>query len=55
MLILSGPSGCGKTAAMKLLAKENDFDVIEWITPVDPGEDENSNNHRFKFKLLRDT
>lgn len=43
MLILSGPSGCGKTAAIKLLAKENGFDVIEWITPVDPAEDENSN------------
>lgn len=52
MLILSGPSGCGKTAAIKLLAKENRFDIIEWITPVDPAEDENSNNHRFKFKLL---
>lgn len=52
MLILSGPSGCGKTAALKLLAKENAFDVIEWITPVDPAEDENSNNRRFKFKLL---
>lgn len=42
MLILSGPSGCGKTAAIKLLAKENSFDVIEWITPIDPAEDENS-------------
>lgn len=42
MLILSGPSGCGKTAAIKLLAKENGFDVIEWITPVDQAEDENS-------------
>lgn len=48
MLILSGPSGCGKTAAIKLLAKENGFDVIEWITPVDQAEDENSNNYRFK-------
>jgi len=54
MLILSGPSGCGKTAAIKLLAKENSFDVIEWVTPVDPAEDENSNNHCFKFNLLHD-
>lgn len=54
MLILSGPSGCGKTAAIKLLAKENSFDVIEWITPVDPAEDENSNYYHFKFKLLCD-
>lgn len=63
MLILSGPSGCGKTAAIKLLAKENGFDIIEWITPIDPAEDENSNNHflmfvetdnnvEFKFSIL---
>lgn len=45
MLVLSGPSGCGKTAAIKLLAKENGFDVIEWITPIDQIEDENSNNY----------
>lgn len=44
MLVLSGPSGCGKTAAIKLLAQEYGFDVIEWITPVDPAEDENCNN-----------
>lgn len=44
MLVLSGPSGCGKTAAIKLLAREYKFDVIEWITPVDPAEDENSND-----------
>lgn len=42
MLVLSGPSGCGKTTAVKLLAKENKFDIIEWITPMDPVEDENS-------------
>lgn len=42
-LILSGASGCGKTAAIRLLAKENDFDVTEWITPIDQVMDENSN------------
>ncbi|KAL6426625.1 hypothetical protein ACFW04_009195 [Cataglyphis niger] len=41
MLVLSGPSGCGKTIAIKLLAKENGFDIIEWITPIDQIEDEN--------------
>lgn len=45
MLVLSGPSGCGKTVAIKLLAKENRFDIIEWITPIDQIEDENSNNY----------
>jgi len=44
MLVLSGPSGCGKTTTIKLLAKENKFDVIEWINPIDAAEDENSNN-----------
>jgi SpoVK/Ycf46/Vps4 family AAA+-type ATPase len=52
MLILSGPSGCGKTAAMKLLAKENGFDVIEWITPIDQAEDENSKSPFHKLKLI---
>lgn len=45
MLVLSGPSGCGKTVAIKLLAHEYKFNVIEWITPVDPAEDENSNDY----------
>lgn len=45
MLVLFGPSGCGKTVAIKLLAKENGFDVIEWITPIDQIEDENSNDY----------
>lgn len=42
-VILSGPSGCGKTAAIRQLAKENGFDVTEWITPIDQAMDENSN------------
>lgn len=45
MLVLSGPSGCGKTATMKLLARKYGFDIIEWITPVDPAEDENGNDY----------
>lgn len=43
-LVLSGPSGCGKTTGIRLIAKENGFDIIEWITPIDSAEDENSNN-----------
>ncbi|KAK0080310.1 hypothetical protein PV325_014167 [Microctonus aethiopoides] len=41
ILILSGPSGCGKTVTLKVLAKENNFEVIEWITPSDSGIYEN--------------
>ncbi|KAL6257261.1 hypothetical protein P5V15_012188 [Pogonomyrmex californicus] len=59
MLILFGPAGCGKTAAIKLLAKENDFNVIEWITPIDPTEDENRRvmrqGDRFEDHLIRAT
>lgn len=43
ILVLSGPSGCGKTAAIRVLAKENDFNLTEWITPIDQVMDENSN------------
>lgn len=42
-LILSGSSGCGKTTAIRVLAKENGFNVTEWINPIDPAMDENSN------------
>lgn len=59
MLILSGPSGCGKTAAIKLLARENGFNVIEWITPIDQAEDENKRimrqGDRFEDHLIRAT
>ncbi|XP_078044494.1 rad17 checkpoint clamp loader component [Augochlora pura] len=58
-LILSGPSGCGKTEAIKLLAKENGFNVTEWITPLDPGMDENNRvmrqGDRFEEFLIRAT
>ncbi|XP_014483011.1 PREDICTED: cell cycle checkpoint protein RAD17 isoform X2 [Dinoponera quadriceps] len=59
VLVLSGPSGCGKTAAVKLLAREHGFDVIEWITPVDPAEDENNRvtrqGDRFVDHVIRAT
>lgn len=43
ILILSGPSGCGKTTALRVLARENGFNITEWITPIDQIMDENSN------------
>ncbi|XP_011871318.1 PREDICTED: cell cycle checkpoint protein RAD17 [Vollenhovia emeryi] len=59
MLVLAGPSGCGKTATVRLLAEENGFNVIEWITPVDPAEDENNRvmrqGDRFEDYLIRAT
>lgn len=35
ILLLEGPTGCSKTTAIKLVAKEAGFDVVEWITPTD--------------------
>lgn len=35
ILVISGPSGAGKTAALKVLAKEFDYAISEWITPTD--------------------
>lgn len=35
ILLLTGPSGCGKTAACRILAKDFDYTISEWITPVD--------------------
>ncbi|XP_053988661.1 cell cycle checkpoint protein RAD17 [Hylaeus volcanicus] len=58
-LILYGPSGCGKTAALRVLAKENGFNVTEWITPVDQAMDENNRvmrqGDRFEDFLIRVT
>ncbi|XP_072745520.1 cell cycle checkpoint protein RAD17 isoform X1 [Anoplolepis gracilipes] len=59
MLVLSGPSGCGKTVAIKLLAKENGFNIIEWITPIDQMEDENKHvirqGDKFEDHVIRAT
>ncbi|XP_034182449.2 rad17 checkpoint clamp loader component isoform X1 [Osmia lignaria lignaria] len=58
-LILCGPSGCGKTATIKVLAKENSFNVTEWITPIDQAMDENNRvmrqGDRFEEFLVRAT
>lgn len=44
VLLLTGPPGSGKTATLRLIAKELDFDVSEWITPLDI--DLNRNNEQ---------
>lgn len=35
VLLLTGPPGSGKTATVRLIAKELDLDVSEWIVPLD--------------------
>ncbi|XP_003487570.1 cell cycle checkpoint protein RAD17 isoform X1 [Bombus impatiens] len=59
ILILSGPSGCGKTTALRVLARENGFNITEWITPIDQIMDENNRimrqGDRFEEFLIRAT
>ncbi|XP_049805800.1 cell cycle checkpoint protein RAD17 [Schistocerca nitens] len=33
ILLLLGPDGCGKTAAVKVLAKEKQMEIVEWSEP----------------------
>lgn len=35
LLHITGPSGSAKTIAMKILCKEMNYDIAEWITPLD--------------------
>lgn len=44
ILLISGPSGAGKTAALKVLAKEFDYAISEWITPTDMEYTRRGNN-----------
>ncbi|XP_058794083.1 cell cycle checkpoint protein RAD17 isoform X2 [Phymastichus coffea] len=59
ILVISGPSGCGKTEAIKIIAKENNFDIVEWITPMDQAVDESNRmmrqGERFEDFLIRAT
>ncbi|OXU28242.1 hypothetical protein TSAR_010768 [Trichomalopsis sarcophagae] len=59
LLLVSGPSGCGKTEALKVIAKENNFDIVEWITPMDQAMDEYNRTmrqgERFEDFLIRAT
>lgn len=42
VLVISGPSGCGKAISIRILAKECDFQVIEWLNTIDEVMDENN-------------
>ncbi|XP_051161215.1 cell cycle checkpoint protein RAD17 [Leptopilina boulardi] len=59
ILIISGPSGCGKTAAIRVIAEEYDFEITEWITPLDQLMDENNRimrqGDKFEEFLIRAT
>lgn len=35
ILLITGPSGSGKTASLKVVAKELNYNINEWITPTD--------------------
>jgi len=35
LLVLSGPAGAGKSTTVLSLANEFDYQVVEWINPVD--------------------
>jgi broad-specificity NMP kinase len=34
ILILTGPAGSGKTTVLRMLAKEMDLNIVEWINSV---------------------
>lgn len=54
ILALTGPAGTGKTATLKVLAKELQFDIVEWQNTVDDrfagdGEDYGQSFSRYSF------
>lgn len=35
ILLITGPTGCGKTITIKVLSKLMNYELIEWINPID--------------------
>ncbi|CRK86950.1 CLUMA_CG000766, isoform A [Clunio marinus] len=48
ILVLEGPTGCAKTTALKVIAKENNYNVVEWINSTDT-ESSLLSDHSHKF------
>ncbi|KAG0235519.1 Cell cycle checkpoint protein rad17 [Actinomortierella wolfii] len=36
ILLLTGPAGSGKTTLLKILAKELDIEIVEWVNTINP-------------------
>lgn len=52
ILLLEGPTGCGKATSLRLVAKENGWDISEWINATDVESAlfyENSENFNREF------
>eukprot|EP01135_Chromosphaera_perkinsii_P002176 Nk52_evm11s218 gene=Nk52_evmTU11s218 len=49
IILLTGPAGCGKTAVMNVLSKNMNFDICEWVSPVQ--EERNFANAKFSNEL----
>ena len=47
VLVITGPSGCGKTLSLKVIAKEHDYEILEWTTPIDSVAYESCKNFYF--------
>lgn len=53
ILLISGPTGCAKSTTFKLLARENDFKVVEWINSIDNDFDLPQENSYGNFNIYR--
>lgn len=49
MLLITGPSGSGKTSALKVLAKEFQYAISEWITPIDMDNGKENENGKIVY------
>lgn len=49
ILLITGPSGSGKTASLKILSKEFNYSISEWITPIDIENTKGSINDKILY------